>query len=60
MSEKLDKLDKFIPRPDGTATKRHMVALDQETYAYITELAEKLETTRNRIITALVEAHRAE
>jgi hypothetical protein len=35
-----------------------MIACDPEAYEYISELAEKLDTSRNRIVAALVEFYR--
>jgi len=53
-----DDLNQFIPRVD--VTKRHMVACEPDAYEFITTLAEELDTTRNRVVTALVEFYKAE
>ena len=59
MSKKLDNLNQFVPRPQTGPTKRHMIAVEPEAYDYITELAEELKTTRNRVVTALVEYYKS-
>ena len=56
----LDELDSYIPRPEGAAAKRHMLAVDKESYAFITEIADKLKTTRGRVVTALVKFYQSE
>jgi len=55
----VEDLNQFIPRPEATTAKRHMVACEPEAYEFITRTAERLKTTRNRVVTALVEFYRA-
>jgi hypothetical protein len=54
----LDELNDFIPRPARDGKKRHMIAIDADSYDYISETAERLTTTRGRVITALVSFYR--
>lgn len=53
-----EDLNQFIPRPDNTGGKRHMISCEPDAYAYISQLAEELSTSRNRIVTALVAFYR--
>jgi hypothetical protein len=50
-------LSQFVPRPETGPQKRHMIAIDPDAYNYITGKATELETTRGRIITALIQSH---
>ena len=52
---KKEKLEKFIPRPENKARERTLVTLSPEDYKRITKMAEDFDTTRGRIITALLE-----
>jgi hypothetical protein len=54
----LDDLDQFVPRPEGGVAKRHMLAVEPDAYKFITETADKLKTTRGRVVTALVSFYR--
>ena len=49
-----DDLNQYIPRPEATGSKRHMIACEPDAYKFITDLATELDTTRNRVVTALV------
>ena len=51
------KLAEYITRPKRTSAKRHMGAVDEETYAAITALAERLGTSRGKTVTALVKLY---
>ena len=48
-----DELEGYIPRPEKGTGERKMVAIDPDTYKRITELSEKHDTTRGRIIRAV-------
>jgi len=50
----LDELNGYVPRPEGGTAKRHMLAVDPDSYEFITETADKLKTSRGRVVTALV------
>ena len=54
----LDDLNQFVPRPEQGTSKRHMLAVDPESYEFITATAEKLKTSRGRVVTALVSFYR--
>jgi hypothetical protein len=55
-----DELNSYVPRPEQGAAKRHMLAVDKESYAFITEMADTLKTTRGRVVTALVKFYQNE
>jgi len=48
-------LDRFIDRPEPRSARRHMVAIDSEAYDYITDLAIELDTSRGKVVNALVQ-----
>ena len=50
----LADLDSFIDRPEQGGAKRHMLSVDPDAYNFITETAVKLDTTRGRVVTALI------
>lgn len=52
-------LDEFIQRPDKADSKRHMLAIDPQTYERITALSKSFDTSRGKIITALVKFYDA-
>lgn len=55
-----DDLNQYIPRPENTGSRRHMIACEPDAYKFITDLAEELDTTRNRVVTALVAYYKEE
>ena len=52
---KLGELNQHIPRPLGGSSKRHMIAIDPESYGVIDQLSETLDTTKGRVVSALVQ-----
>ena len=55
-----DELNDFIPRPKTGISRRHMLAIDPAAYKKVTAMAEAHNTTRGRIITALLAFYEAE
>jgi hypothetical protein len=59
LTSMLTELNDYIPRPETTGpAKRHMLAVDSESYEFITELSEQLKTSRGKVVTALVKFFR--
>ena len=50
-----EELESYIPRPEKSDGKRHMIAVDPTAYAAITKLADKFDTTRGRAVGAIVQ-----
>lgn len=55
----LADLDSFIDRPEEGGAKRHMLSVDPAAYNFITDTAEKLDTTRGRVVNALIAFYNA-
>ncbi len=54
-----DRLEKFITRPNKGIAKRRMLAVDPVSYQFITDTADQLDTTRGRMVVALIAFYKA-